>query len=370
MGISYLLINYSTYYPFIGMFNQSESGLYKILSALDQTKCFTVSGKAVVLDNYKAAPNQQFNIYDNNGKFALVNSAANLGLWIAEEGSQDGAALTADGAQHKSTYFEIAPVKNGQFVGLGFYIKSFCSKVLDVFEGRTTPGTQIIQWSFHGNDNQIWLIVPADEQPTQINTVASLNAFQEVPAVFAPTNGQAYKVLSALNTTKALTVANTADRELKISDYVGDPAQKFMIFQNANKFALVVQSYNEGLCVLKDSKENGGQVKSDAGQHPSSWFEVSRVAGGEWSNKAYKIKTFAGQKALDVFEGRTENGTRVVQYSEHNNTNQIWLIVPTDQPIQKYESKSKGQEGHSIFGVNLPNINLPGLPNINLPKFG
>lgn len=65
------------------MFNPSESGLYKILSALDQTKCFTVGGKAVILDNYKAAPTQQFNIYDNNGKYAIVNSGANQGLWIA-----------------------------------------------------------------------------------------------------------------------------------------------------------------------------------------------------------------------------------------------------------------------------------------------
>lgn len=157
--------------------------------------------------------------------------------------------------------------------GIGFYIKTFCSKSLDLFEGRVQTGTPIIQWSFHGNTNQIWLIVPADDQHAQINTVVAnnLSAFQEVPPNFTPVN-TAYKVLSIINTTKALTISNTADHGLKISDYVGDPSQKFNIFQNNGKFAFVVSSYNEGVCILQDRKENGVEAKSDPGQHASSYF--------------------------------------------------------------------------------------------------
>lgn len=43
----------------------------------------------------------------------------------------------------------------------GFFIKSFCGKCLDVFEGRTSQNTPIIQWDYHGNSNQIWYIHPA-----------------------------------------------------------------------------------------------------------------------------------------------------------------------------------------------------------------
>ena len=91
----------------------------------------------------------------------MVSAQGNVGLFIAQDSAQDGAALQADASQHKSTYFEILPVKNGPLQGLGFYLKTHCGKSIDVFEGRTQVGTPIIQWSFHGNTNQIWLIVPA-----------------------------------------------------------------------------------------------------------------------------------------------------------------------------------------------------------------
>ncbi len=42
-----------------------------------------------------------------------------------------------------------------------FYIKSFCGKCLDVYEGSTQQNTPVIQWEYHGNDNQIWNIKPA-----------------------------------------------------------------------------------------------------------------------------------------------------------------------------------------------------------------
>ena len=115
--------------------------------------------------------------------------------------------------------------------------------------------------------------MPADDQHAQTNTVVvnNLGAFQEVPPNFTPAN-TTYKVLSIINTSKALTITNTADHGLKISDYVGDSSQKFNIFQKNGKFAFVVSSYNEGVCVLQDSNQNGAVAKSDPGQHASSYF--------------------------------------------------------------------------------------------------
>ena len=39
-----------------------------------------------------------------------------------------------------------------------YHIKSFCGKSLDLYEGSTQQNTPIIQWDFHGNDNQVWYI--------------------------------------------------------------------------------------------------------------------------------------------------------------------------------------------------------------------
>jgi hypothetical protein len=260
-------------------------------------------------------------------------------------------------------------VTSGPFAGNGFYIKTFCNKSIDVNEGNTSSGTAVIQWAYHGQNNQIWLVSPASQQQVQqpqqqqpYTQITTKNTFQEVPANFTSTNNTTYKILSAVNTSKALTVGN--DHSARISDYTGDASQRFMIMQDGAKFAFVVGSFQEGLCVLKDAQENGGKIVSDSGKHASSWFEVVRASAGEWQNKAYKIKTFA-HRALDVSEGRTDNGTAVLQWSEHNEFNQVWLIVPADQPVAKYESKSGSGSSNSLFGINLPNI--PGFSFPQLP---
>ena len=45
-----------------------------------------------------------------------------------------------------------------------FFLRSFCGKYLDVYEGSTDDGTPIIQWEFNGNTNQKWIIIPSDEE--------------------------------------------------------------------------------------------------------------------------------------------------------------------------------------------------------------
>lgn len=103
---------------------------------------------------------------------------------------------------------------------------------------------------------------------------------------------------------------------------------------------------------------------SDNGKHPSSLFELARVSGGEWNNKAYRIRTFAPHKVLDLCEGNTTNGTQVIQYGEHINNNQVWLVVPADQAVPKYESAGNANP----FGFNLPNLNQPNFGSF--PKWG
>lgn len=246
-------------------FEESEDGVYRIVSALDQSKCFTLQqgSHALVIDSFHGAANQKFNIFNNNGKYAFVCLDGNLAIMLPQDSAQDGARVQADAGQHKSSFFDLTTVTNGPFAGKGFYLKTHCGKCVDVNEGRTSPGTAVIQWSYHGNSNQIWLAYPASQQgqpqqqqqqqniQQQTQQQGAKNPFQEVPANFTPTN-TLYKVLSVLNTTKALTVSN--DRTLRLSDYTGDASQKFTLYPEGNKVAFVVSSLQEGLCVLKDSQ--------------------------------------------------------------------------------------------------------------------
>lgn len=216
-------------------------------------------GKPLVLDSFKGGNNQKFAIYGNNGKYAFVNTETNAAIYVSNDANKDGAPLAVDSNQHQSSFFEIFKINKGQYAGKAFYIKTFSGKGLDIFEGRTTPGTPIIQWAIHGNSNQVWFIVPSDGQMQNTNQNQGFNApntnqntFPQVPPNFTPGN-TSYKILSAMNTGKAITLAAGQPGQAKISDFTGDASQSFKIYPNGNKFALVCDSSNQGLCFNQDS---------------------------------------------------------------------------------------------------------------------
>lgn len=216
-------------------------------------------GKPLILDSWKGGNNQKFAIYGNNGKYAFVNTETNAAIFVTGDANKDGAPLAVDSNQHQSSFFDIVKITQGQFAGKAFIVKTFCGKGLDIFEGRTTPGTPIIQWSVHGNSNQVWFIVPSDGQVQNQNQNQGFNApntsqnpFPEVPPNFTPGN-TSYKILSALNTSKAISLVASQPPQAKISDFTGDISQSFKIYPNGTKFAVVSDASNQGLCFAQDS---------------------------------------------------------------------------------------------------------------------
>lgn len=81
----------------------------------------------------------------------------------------------------------------------------------------------------------------------------SQNTFPEVPPNFVPAANTSYKILSAINTSKAITLVAGQPAQAKISDFTGDVSQSFKIYPNGNKFALVSDASNQGLCFSQDS---------------------------------------------------------------------------------------------------------------------
>lgn len=62
-----------------------------------------------------------------------------------------------------------------------------------------------------------------------------------------------YRVVSAQNQAKALTIDKVTNK-LSVSTYNNDPNQKFNIYTEANKYALVLSSNQWGLCIYMDKK--------------------------------------------------------------------------------------------------------------------
>ena len=87
-----------------------------------------------------------------------------------------------------------------------------------------------------------------------------------------------------------------------------------------------------------------GEPVVDGGKHPSSWFEVVRVSQGKWANKAYQIKTHAGNQGLDICGGQCQDGMQIIQYQLTGGDNQLWLIVPADQTTTVPQQNQQNQQ--------------------------
>lgn len=84
-----------------------------------------------MIDVFRGAPSQKFNIYANNNKYAFV-SEQGAAVFVGQDSPQDGAKLISDPAQHKSSFFDLLHVASGPYASNGFYIKTFCNKSVDV----------------------------------------------------------------------------------------------------------------------------------------------------------------------------------------------------------------------------------------------
>ena len=132
-----------------------------------------------------------------------------------------------------------------------------------------------------------------------------------------------------MDNNKALSVDPVSSKVL-VRTFSGEPTQKFTIVTEQNKFAFVcgVGAFQTGLCVFQDNQNKAAEIVVDQARHPSSWFEVTRVTVGKWTNKAYVIKTHANKQALDIAGGQATEGQKVLQYDLHGGDNQCWLILP------------------------------------------
>lgn len=86
-----------------------------------------------------------------------------------------------------------------------------------------------------------------------------------------PISGQQYKIVHAMLLNRCFTVDKNS-KEVILSQYNGEPNQKFIIYQNGNKFAFIDQFTNTGLYVDNNSNNESARIKADTKQNASSWF--------------------------------------------------------------------------------------------------
>jgi hypothetical protein len=61
--------------------------------------------------------------------------------------------------QTANELFDLVPTANNS-KDKSYHIKTFCNKAVDVSGCSTDNETEIIQWDFSGQTNQVWYFVP------------------------------------------------------------------------------------------------------------------------------------------------------------------------------------------------------------------
>ncbi len=121
---------------------------------LDMCKEGDNRGKLIIYDSWNA-PNQKFAIVHVTPlEVLLINRQTNLCLTVANNSDKNGAVIIEEPPTKKYSQLfriqEISP-KSGEFV-----IFTFSGKAFDICENSSKNNTRIIQWDFHGRDNQKW----------------------------------------------------------------------------------------------------------------------------------------------------------------------------------------------------------------------
>ena len=323
-------------------------------------------------------------MFNNQGRYAIING--NAALHVNKDSNDDGAIICPDEGQHQSSFLEIIPVGEGQWAGRACFFRTHAGKTFDIQGGQCVAGVDVKQWTFNGGPNQMWVITPADEkhsnpfqkgkghgqhgqhgqhgnQPGQI-----IPPNKEVPHKIDIFPNVHYRIVSAARPRKALTVNSQGEPKCRLKAYNNDGFQRFKVMQENNKYAFVTAANNTALCVYKDEQFKDAHIVADAGQHQGSWFTIEPCHKGEWKNKGYLIKTFAINKVFDI-TGDYKDEPEVKQCSSHDAHNQMWLIVPADDPLPaKHQNQGQqGQQGQQ--GGKGQQMNIGGF-KFNVPSPG
>lgn len=149
-------------------FTPSENCLYKIVSSMDSNMVIDISqnpkqvNKAIIY-KWHGGPNQKFAIRSvGSGKYAIFSAKNNLVLMPEKGSSSNGARIVVQkGNKQPFQFWEFQPTYHKKISNrVGYHIRSFSGKVLDVCEGKCQNQQSIINWDHHGDMNQIWFIEP------------------------------------------------------------------------------------------------------------------------------------------------------------------------------------------------------------------
>lgn len=145
---------------------------------------------------------------------------------------------------------------------------------------------------------------------------------------WAPTQGQQYKIVSGLSSKMVLDVSQSQHdhNHLIIYEFNNGANQKFY-FQSigGNKYGIFSAKTHQTVEVPNGSSQNGTRIVcSQANKQVNEFWELV-PANFMGKPNAFYIKSFCG-KTLDVKGGECHNEAHVIQWDYNGGNNQVWVI--------------------------------------------
>lgn len=109
----------------------------------------------MIYDKHRGST-QQFALLTNHLEVTFLNRHSGLYLTVANNSDKNGAVVREEPQSHqRSQRFRLQESSSGSGE---FVIFTFCGKALDICENSRSNGTRIIQWDFHSQNNQKWIL--------------------------------------------------------------------------------------------------------------------------------------------------------------------------------------------------------------------
>ncbi len=289
-----------------------EEGMYKIKSAIDNSKVLTVSGGSKVnfanieLDEDQDSRYQKFHIsYLGKGCYSIRAVHSKGSLDVAGGGMANGANVQQ--YDYNGTYAQQWILKDA---GGGKYsILSKCNFLaMDIPGGITTNGTNIQMYEENGSLAQQF--------------------------IFESTNAQAledgiYEIQTAIDPSKVLDVTSGSYNNfanVQIWERGDVNQQKFKVTYVSNSYYTIEAVHSsKSLDVAGAGTVNGTNIQ----QYQANGSEAQKWLIKDLGNGYYNIISKCNGLYVDIDGGKTKNGTNVHMYTKNGSMAQSFCFIET-----------------------------------------
>jgi Ricin-type beta-trefoil lectin domain-like/Trypsin-like peptidase domain len=249
---------------------------------------------------------------------------------------------------------EFAPLVTGYTIALARHSR----QALDVRQSSTADGTEVIQWPFHGANNQRFRAEPLGDghhrivanhsgKVLEVEGASTSAGARVVQASWTGADSQRWR-LESLDEGYSRLIAKHSGKVLEVedastdagartvqSDWHGGDSQRWRL----GAAPALARHSGQALDVHRASTENRAPLT----QWPfhgrdNQLFRVERLQDGY-----YRIVAVHSGKVLDVERASKDNGARVIQWDWHGDDNQRFRLEPVGGGYYRVRAKHSGK---------------------------